>query len=85
MKTLPNGGRGVLAMSLEKGDTLIATLVTGHDGVRVKTVGRGGKESFYSIPEKEMLGYIGKRARKGKSLPIKAKAAGFDNSPSERP
>ncbi|MBY0577866.1 MAG: DNA topoisomerase IV subunit A [Burkholderiales bacterium] len=77
MKMLSNGGRGALIVSLEKGDMLTATIVTRHDGVRITTLGRSGKEAIHAIPEKEMLAYITKRARKGKPLPIKARATGF--------
>lgn len=77
MKTLANGGRGVLVMSLEEGETLVATRIAGHDGLAISTVGRGGKESALSISEKDLLAYIGKRARKGRPLPVKGKASGF--------
>ena len=81
MKVLPNGGRGVLVISMEAGERLTATHVTGHDGIRIRTVGRGGKEAVYAVSEKDMLGYISRRARKGKALPIKAMAVGFEKLP----
>ena len=77
MKRLKNGGRGVLLMSLEKGESLIEAAIARHDGIPVRISGRGGKESVLSISEKELLSYISRRARKGKQLPIKGKACGF--------
>ncbi|HQT25908.1 MAG TPA: DNA topoisomerase IV subunit A [Burkholderiales bacterium] len=77
MKTLKNGGRGVLLMSLEKNERLLEAAISKHDGISLRITGRGGKESVLSISEKELLAYIAKRARKGKPLPVKGKACGF--------
>ncbi len=77
MKMLSNGGRGVMVMSLEKGETLMEAGIARHDGIAIRTIGRGGKESVLVLSEKELLAYMGKRARKGKPLLIKGKASGF--------
>ena len=82
MKMLSNGGRGVLVMTLEKGEKLLAVQIAKHDGIVVRTVGRGGKASMLAISEKDLLAYIGKRARKGKNLQIKGKASGFQEESS---
>ncbi len=78
MKVLANGGRGILVMALDAGEELKAAVVTRHDGIGVRISGRGGRESSNLISEKDMLAYIGKRARKGRPVPFRGKAVGFD-------
>ncbi len=82
MKVLGNGGRGVQVMALEKGEALNAVSIAKLDGLQVRVSGRGGKESLHTINEKDMLSYIGKRARKGKPVPVKGKAIGFSRESS---
>ncbi len=77
LKFLQNGGRGVLILSLDAGDVLSDIRIAGHDAVAFRTVGRGGKETVQTLPERDALAYIGKRARKGRQLPFKGKVAGF--------
>ena len=68
-----SGGRGVIAMALEKGETLVA--VTVNDGTRaeIEGAGRGGKAKTVSVGPREMEKYRLHRARKGCLLSEKIK------------
>ncbi|HTH45323.1 MAG TPA: DNA gyrase C-terminal beta-propeller domain-containing protein, partial [Oxalicibacterium sp.] len=75
IKTLSAGGRGVILMELEKGEKLLAAQPISQRGVIVSGVGRGGKAQDVSLSASGLAIHIGKRARKGKMLESKVKAA----------
>ena len=70
-------GRGVILQELELREKLLAIAVVGAGGVVVEGAGRGGKEFNLTLAGKELGAYAGKRARKGKLLLAKIKAAGL--------
>jgi len=51
--------------------------VVGSAGVVIEGAGRGGKEFNHTLAGKELTPYVAKRARKGKLLLVKMKAAGL--------
>src|SRR5450830_1501859 len=75
IKTLARGGRGVILMELEKGEKLLAAQAISQRGVVVSGIGRGGKAQEISLSAVALALHIGKRARKGKALESKLKAA----------
>ena len=75
IKTLASGGRGVILMELEKGEKLLAAQAISQRGVLVSGIGRGGKAQEISLSAVALALHIGKRARKGKALESKLKAA----------
>ena len=72
MKEL-SGGKGVILVGLSQGERLIAARAVA-DRVTVVSAGRGGKVSEYEIAEAGFEAYLGKRARKGKALPLKVRS-----------
>jgi topoisomerase-4 subunit A len=77
IKTLSGGGRGVILMELEKTEKLLAALAISQRGVVVFGAGRGGKAQEVALSASGLASHIGKRARKGKALESKIKAAGL--------
>ncbi len=73
MKTLSNGGRGVILMVLEENEKLLAVQPISQKGVLVKGIGRGAKPQEVSLSASGLAFHIGKRARKGKALAAKLK------------
>jgi topoisomerase IV subunit A len=73
IKSLASGGRGVILMELEKGETLLAAEPISQKGVLVTGTGRGGKEQQIALSAAALAPHIGKRARKGKLLVAKIK------------
>ncbi|MFA9217296.1 MAG: DNA topoisomerase IV subunit A [Sphingomonadaceae bacterium] len=73
MKTLTNGGRGVILMELEDKETLTAARPISQKGVIVSGVGRGGKPQEERLSASALAVHFGKRARKGKALATKIK------------
>ncbi|HJV02877.1 MAG TPA: DNA topoisomerase IV subunit A, partial [Burkholderiaceae bacterium] len=73
MKTLANGGRGVILMELDAKESLVAARPISQKGVLVNGIGRGAKPQELRIVGETLLGHIGKRARKGKPLASKIK------------
>ncbi|MBA5606544.1 DNA topoisomerase IV subunit A [Duganella sp. FT3S] len=73
MKTLANGGRGVILMELDAKENLVAARPISQKGVLVNGIGRGAKPQELRIVGETLLGHIGKRARKGKPLASKIK------------
>jgi topoisomerase-4 subunit A len=71
MKEL-SGGKGVILIGLDDGEHLLAARAV-KEGVTVTGIGRGDKLVEYQVFGPEVDIYLGKRARKGKALPIKLK------------
>jgi topoisomerase-4 subunit A len=67
------GGRGVVIMGLDEGESLAAVTVTLAQGITVQGVGRAGKVKDVKIPERDLGKYRLHRARKGCLLPEKIK------------
>jgi topoisomerase-4 subunit A len=67
-------GRGVIVMGLEKGEKLLAAVVTRLTSVTVSGIGRGGKEKALEIKGEKLRHHVGHRARMGRVLPEKLKA-----------
>ncbi|MDY7579730.1 DNA topoisomerase IV subunit A [Herbaspirillum sp. RTI4] len=78
IKTLASGGRGVTLMELEKDETLLAAQPISQKGVLVSGMGRGGKPQEVALSASGLSHHIGKRARKGKALESKLKAAALE-------
>jgi topoisomerase-4 subunit A len=65
LKSMPNGGRGLMLMSLEEKDTLIGA-VAYMRSVKITGVGRGGKEREDILEIRSLNNAQGIRGRKGK-------------------
>ena len=76
VKTL-TGGRGVILMELEPKEKLLAAQPISQRGVAVTGIGRGGKAQELALSASGLAPHIGKRARKGRALESKIKAAGL--------
>jgi topoisomerase-4 subunit A len=74
-------GRGLSLMGLDKGEKLVAALVTNQPSVIVTGVGRGGKFRELPVQGKELGHYAGHRALKGRVLPDKLKPHGIKTPP----
>ncbi|MEQ1917280.1 MAG: DNA gyrase subunit A, partial [Gallionella sp.] len=70
LKNLPGGGKGVIVLGLAEGDELAAVTVIDQPRVLV-AVTTGAKEQSLKLEGSALQGYFGKRARGGKSLPVK--------------
>ena len=77
VNVLAGGGRGVILQELDLKEKLLAVAVIGPAGLVVEGAGRGGKEFNLALDGKGLKPYEGKRARKGKLLAEKIKAAGL--------
>jgi topoisomerase-4 subunit A len=75
VKVLRNGGRGVILMGLDKGEPLRQAIVFGEGGVIVEGVGRGAKTIRREFSARELTGYAGARARKGRLIEPRVKEA----------
>ncbi|HWS76371.1 MAG TPA: DNA topoisomerase IV subunit A, partial [Quisquiliibacterium sp.] len=84
VKTLRNGGRGVTLMGLEAGEGLRQAIVFGEAGAVVEGVGRGGKALRREMSARELAGYAGARARKGRLIEPRVKEARL-SLPAPRP
>jgi topoisomerase-4 subunit A len=74
-------GRGMIIMGLEKGERLMAAVVSDRPTLNVFGIARGGKEREITIPQKDMQHYAGHRARMGRVLPDKLKPQGVKVAP----
>jgi topoisomerase-4 subunit A len=74
MKHLASGGRGLVVMGLEEGDTLVSVIVTVKTRLAIVTETSTGREQIVRLTENELLVHFGKRARMGKMLPMKPKS-----------
>ena len=72
-------------MGLEKGEKLVAALVSDQPRLIVFGVARGGKEKEITIPKKDMGHYAGHRARMGRVLPDKLKPTAVKAVPRPKP
>ncbi|MBL8386251.1 MAG: DNA topoisomerase IV subunit A [Burkholderiales bacterium] len=74
---LSGGGRGVILMELDLKERLLAACTVGDGGIVIEGAGRGGKEFNITLDLRALRPYEGRRARKGKLLVDKIKAAGM--------
>ena len=70
-----SAGRGVILMELEPKEKLLAAQPVSQRGVIVTGIGRGGKAQEVALSASGLAPHIGKRARKGKALESRVKAA----------
>jgi len=70
-------GRGLILMSLDKGEKLVAVTVSDQPTLTVIGIGRGGKEKEVALGRKELGHFASTRAHKGRVLPEKVKPIGF--------
>ena len=77
IKVLAGGGRGVILMDLDLKEKLLAVTAVGSAGIVVEGAGRGGKEMNVTLDGRALKTYEGRRARKGKLLLAKIRAAGM--------
>ena len=77
VSVLAGGGRGVILQELDLKEKLLAVSVFGTAGLMVEGAGRGGKEFNVPLEPRALKPYEAKRARKGKLLVEKIKAAGL--------
>lgn len=75
VKQLTGGGRGVILMELEKDEKLLAAQPISQRGVLVTGTGRGGKPQEVALSATPLAPHFGKRARKGRALESRIKAA----------
>jgi topoisomerase-4 subunit A len=75
IKQLSSGGRGVILMELEPKEKLLAASAISQKGVKVSGIGRAAKPQEIHLSASSLAIHIGKRARKGKALESKIKAA----------
>jgi topoisomerase-4 subunit A len=73
MKTLSNGGRGVILMELEPKEKLLAVQPITQKGVNVIGTWAGSKPRVVEMFASGLAPHFGKRARKGKPLAAKVK------------
>lgn len=72
MKELSNGGKGVILIALNEGETLLEAQAIG-DSVKLQGLGRAGKVHVLDIHGEEFNAYLNKRARRGMVIPVKLK------------
>ena len=77
INVLAGGGRGVILMDLDLREKLLAVSAVGNGGIVVEGAGRGGKEMNVALDGRALKTYEGRRARKGKLLLAKIRAAGL--------
>ena len=78
VKELASGGRGVMAMKLHEGETMLGALPVAGD-LSIALVGRGDKRNVVAIEPKRLDHYRGSRARSGRKLePYFKKVEGFN-------
>ena len=70
-------GRGVILMDLEPKEKLLAAQPVSQRGVVVTGIGRASKVQEVALSASGLAPHIGKRARKGKALESRIKAAGL--------
>ncbi|NHZ88726.1 DNA topoisomerase IV subunit A [Massilia sp. CCM 8733] len=73
LKTLTNGGRGVILIELEEKEKLLAVQPISQKGVTVHGTWAGAKPRAVDLSASGLAVHFGKRARKGKPLAAKIK------------
>jgi topoisomerase-4 subunit A len=74
LKQLSGGGRGVILQQLQPQEHLLSALPIHSKGVRIRGT-YGGKEKIITLNGAALAPYLGKRARPGKLLEARLKAA----------
>jgi topoisomerase-4 subunit A len=77
IKAQPGGGRGVTLMGLDDGESMIAALPCGADGIVVRGTARAGRPVEIVVAGAELDAYAGHRARKGTLVKGKLKVSGI--------
>ena len=75
LKRLAGGGKGVIVMGLEEGDELASVAVSNDGKVTVLTRTSTGREQEVRLSAADMKAHLGKRARMGKMLALKARSS----------
>ena len=75
LKRLPTGGKGVILMDLEKGESLASAAPYGSSGLQLTGSGRSGKPTVVDLDTKVLKSFQANRARKGHALEPKLKDA----------
>lgn len=73
MKQLSGGGKGVVVMGMNDGDTLASVTVLNQAKLSVITRHESGREHVIKLSEIDLQTHFGKRARMGKTLQLKPK------------
>ena len=76
MKHLAAGGKGVILMGLDDGESLVAAVAVGAQSLVVSGIGRGAKVTEIRFSTNLLNEYAGKRARKGKLMTPKIQPTG---------
>ncbi len=75
---LPRGGRGVILMKLNEGDTLAAVAVAASDEtLQIRCISKTGKETQMSVTPKDVQIFLSARARKGEAFIGRTQPVGF--------
>jgi topoisomerase-4 subunit A len=77
MKVLSNGGRGVILMDLADKEKLVAACAITDKGVTVQGIGNAQKAKEDRLGPTALGPHFGKRARKGKPMPVRIKPTGL--------
>ncbi|XLZ69546.1 DNA topoisomerase IV subunit A [Massilia sp. SR12] len=77
MKVLSNGGRGVILMDLADKEKLVAACAITDKGVTVLGIGNAQKAKEDRMGPTVLAPHFGKRARKGKPMPVRIKPTGL--------
>jgi topoisomerase-4 subunit A len=77
IKSQSGGGRGVILMGLDEGETLLAAQPCSKAGVIVSGTGRGGKAVQHPIAGADLESHLGHRARKGTLAKPKLQVSGL--------
>ncbi|WP_426343785.1 DNA topoisomerase IV subunit A [Pseudoduganella sp. R-32] len=77
MKVLSNGGRGVILMDLADKEKLVAACAITDKGVTVQGIGNAAKAKEDRMGPTALAPHFGKRARKGKPMPVRIKPTGL--------
>lgn len=77
MKVLSNGGRGVILMDLADKEKLVAACAITDKGVTVLGIGNAQKAKEDRMGPTALAPHFGKRARKGKPMPVRIKPTGL--------
>jgi topoisomerase-4 subunit A len=76
LKTMPNGGRGLLLIDLDPQDRLAGAAAYSRS-VRIQGIGRGNKAREETLEIRSLNNARGTRARKGKAADLGFKPTGI--------